>query len=108
MSVNNANQIVRYSAGTRINHWIVAISFALLALSGLALFHPALFWLANLFGGGPWTRILHPFLGVVMVAAFWLLGAQMWRDNTLQQRDWIWLKKIKDVVRNREESLPEV
>ena len=108
MSVNNANQIVRYTAATRINHWIVAISFVLLALSGLGLFHPALFWLTNLFGGGPWTRILHPFLGCVMVAAFVLLAAQMWRDNFLQPRDWIWLRKIKDVVNNREENLPEV
>jgi hypothetical protein len=29
---------------------------------GLALFHPALFWLTALFGGG-WTRILHPYMG---------------------------------------------
>ena len=52
-----SNQIVRYEPATRINHWIVAISFVLLALSGLALFHPALFWLTDLFGGGSWTRI---------------------------------------------------
>jgi formate dehydrogenase subunit gamma len=101
-------RIVRYSAATRINHWIVAISFVLLALSGLALFHPALFWLTALFGGGPWTRILHPFIGCFMVAAFILLGMKLWRDNLLQQRDWIWLRKIKDVVNNREENLPEV
>jgi formate dehydrogenase subunit gamma len=108
MSPPNPNRIIRYAAGTRINHWIVAISFVLLALSGLALFHPALFWLTNLFGGGPWTRILHPFIGCVMVAAFYLLGVHFWRDNIMQQRDWIWLRKINDVVGNREENLPEV
>ena len=108
MSTRNTKDIVRYTAGTRINHWIVAISFVLLALSGLALFHPALFWLTNLFGGGPWTRILHPFIGCVMVAAFSLLCVQFWRDNRMQQRDWIWLRKIDDVVQNREEYLPEV
>jgi formate dehydrogenase subunit gamma len=102
------DHIVRYTAGTRINHWIVAISFVLLALSGLALFHPALFWLTNLFGGGPWTRILHPFIGCVMVAAFYLLGVKFWRDNYLQRRDWLWLRKINDVVANREENLPDV
>src|SRR5271165_4960740 len=100
MNVRNADHIVRHTADARINHWIVAISFVLLALSGLALFHPALFWLTNLFGGGPWTRILHPFIGLVMVAAFYLLGAKMWRDNYFEQRDWIWLKKIKDEVTN--------
>jgi formate dehydrogenase subunit gamma len=108
MNSRHADRIVRYTPGTRINHWIVAISFVLLALSGLALFHPALFWLTNLFGGGPWTRILHPFIGCVMVAAFSLLCVQFWRDNRMQQRDWIWLRKIKDVVENREENLPEV
>ena len=108
MTSRHPERIVRYSAATRINHWIVAISFVLLALSGLALFHPALFWLTALFGGGPWTRILHPFIGCFMVAAFALLGMKLWRDNLLQQRDWIWLRKIKDVVNNREENLPEV
>jgi len=108
MSTRNTGEIVRYTAGTRINHWIVAISFVLLALSGLALFHPALFWLTNLFGGGPWTRILHPFIGCVMAATFYLLCVKFWRDNYMQQRDWIWLRKIKDVAGNREENLPEV
>jgi len=108
MNPPDPNRIVRYSAGTRINHWIVAISFVLLALSGLALFHPALFWLTNLFGGGPWTRILHPFIGCVMAAAFYLLCVKFWRDNYLQRRDWIWLRKINDVVGNREENLPDV
>jgi formate dehydrogenase subunit gamma len=108
MSVGSGREIERYTAGTRINHWIIAISFVLLALSGLALFHPALFWLTNLFGGGPWTRILHPFIGCVMVVAFVLLAAKMWGDNKWQPRDSIWLRKIKDVVNNREENLPEV
>jgi formate dehydrogenase subunit gamma len=108
MSSRIPERLERYSAATRINHWIIAISFVLLALSGLALFHPALFWLTNLFGGGPWTRILHPFVGCFMVAAFFLLGAKFWRDNTLRQRDWIWLRKINEVVNNREQNLPEV
>src|ERR1700716_292472 len=100
--------VERYSSGERTNHWLIALGFVLAALSGLALFHPALFWLSKLFGGGPWTRILRPFIGVVMVAAVVPLGATMGRDNYLQQRDWIWLKRIKEVVRNREENLPEV
>ena len=108
MTSRHPERIVRYSAATRINHWIVAISFVLLALSGLALFHPALFWLTDLFGGGPWTRILHPFIGCFMAAAFILLGMKLWRDNMLQQRDWTWLRNIKDVVNNREENLPDV
>jgi formate dehydrogenase subunit gamma len=108
MSAHDPDRIERYSAATRINHWIVAICFVLLALSGLALFHPALFWLTSLFGGGPWTRILHPFLGCFMVLAFFLLAVKFWRHNYLEARDWAWLRKIDDVVANREEALPEV
>jgi formate dehydrogenase subunit gamma len=108
MNPPHSERIVRYSPATRINHWIVAICFVLLALSGLALFHPALFWLTSLFGGGPWTRILHPFLGCFMVLAFSLLAAKFWRHNYLEPRDWAWLRKIDDVVANRQEALPEV
>lgn len=100
--------IERYSAGDRTNHWIVAITFVLLALSGLALFHPSMFWLAELFGGGPWTRILHPFVGVFMVLCFILLAARMFRHNLMGRRDVQWLRQIRDVVNNREDRLPEV
>jgi len=101
-------RIIRYTVGERIGHWTVAISFVLVALSGLALFHPALFWLTELFGGGPWTRILHPFIGLVMVGAFFQFAAKYWKENALQPRDWAWLRKIRDVIENKEENLPEV
>ena len=107
MSDSDRRLLVRYSAGERTNHWIVAIAFVLAALSGLALFHPALFWLSNLFGGGTWTRILHPLLGLIMMLAFVFLAASVWKDNRLQDRDWKWLRQMPDVINNREEKLPE-
>ena len=100
--------IVRYSAKERINHWIVAMAFVLAGLSGLALFHPALFWFTNLFGGGPWTRIIHPLVGLLMVVAFAFYGAGKARENRMEPRDWRWLSQIGDVISNREERLPEV
>lgn len=98
----------RYTAGERTNHWVVAFAFVLAALSGLAIYHPALFWLSAPFGGGTWTRILHPFIGLVMMLAFLLLAASVWEDNRMQDRDWKWLRRMKDVINNREEDLPEV
>jgi formate dehydrogenase subunit gamma len=103
-----AGLIQRYTAGQRTNHWIIAISFVLLALSGLALFHPAMFWLTNLFGGGPGTRILHPFVGVFMFLCFAWFAARLWRHNKMDARDREWLKRGRDVVTNREDRLPEV
>ena len=100
--------IQRYNASERTNHWITAICFVLLALSGLALFHPAFFWLANLFGGGPWTRILHPFVGLVMFVSFFIFAARMFKQNRITAADRQWLGQIKDVLANREENLPEV
>lgn len=100
--------IERYTANERTNHWIIAIAFVLTALSGLALFHPALFWLSALLGGGTWTRILHPILGLLMVLSFALLAAAVWKYNKMEPRDWQWLRQARDVVNNREERLPEV
>ncbi|MDH4871374.1 formate dehydrogenase subunit gamma [Pseudomonas sp. BN515] len=100
--------IERYTPAERSNHWAVAILFFLAGLSGLALFHPSLFWLTNFFGGGPWTRILHPFLGVTMFLFFILLAMRFARHNRWEKSDSQWLKQWKDVVNNREDRLPEV
>ena len=99
--------LLRYSAGVRTNHWLVALAFVLAALSGLAFFHPALFWLSSLFGGGPWTRILHPYLGLLMALVFLTLAVTVWDDNRLRPADWQWLRQWRDVVNNREDRLPE-
>lgn len=100
--------IQRYTANERSNHWMVALFFILAGLSGLALFHPALFWLSYLFGGGPWTRILHPFLGLAMFVFFLGLVLRFASHNLLEKSDVQWLKQWRDVVANREENLPEV
>jgi formate dehydrogenase subunit gamma len=99
--------IERYSARQRVNHWLVALAFVLAALSGLAMFHPVLFWLSGLFGGGPLTRALHPYLGLAMLILFIFLASAL-AVNRMTSRDWTWLRQYRDVVSNREERLPEV
>lgn len=101
-------KVDRYTAGARINHWITAASLVLLALSGLALFSPALFWLTGLFGGGSNTRMLHPWFGVVLFFSFFGLFLRFWRLNLWERTDNVWLSKIRDVVSGNEENLPEV
>jgi formate dehydrogenase subunit gamma len=108
MEHDDPNLIVRYTPNERTNHWITAITFVLLALSGLALFHPSMFWMTALFGGGQWTRILHPFVGVVMFLSFFILAVRFWHHNYLDRDDVQWLKQIDDVLANREEKLPEI
>ena len=98
----------RYTRGARINHWITAASLVLLAISGLALFHPSLYWMTAFFGGGPNTRAIHPWIGVVLFFGFLGLFIRFWKLNLWEHTDNVWLKKIKDVVLSNEENLPEV
>ena len=103
-----SKSIQRYTERERMNHWVIAILFFMAALSGLAFFHPSMFWLTNFFGGGSWTRILHPFLGVLMFVSFVGLTARVWHHNKLDAADRKWLTAVSDVVSGREENLQEV
>lgn len=108
MNGNENQDLQRYNANERSNHWAVALLFVLAALSGLALFHPALFWLTNLFGGGPWTRILHPFIGVAMMLFFLRLAFRFAGRNRFKAHDRQWLSQWRDVISNQEENLPRI
>jgi formate dehydrogenase subunit gamma len=108
MMTNRTDLIQRYNASDRANHWFVAITFILLALSGLTLFHPAFFFFTNLLGGGPWTRILHPFIGIAMFAGFVGMMVRFWSVNRITANDRKWISQVGDVINNREENLPPV
>jgi len=103
-----ADDLQRYDDRTRMNHWAIALMFFLAALSGLAFFHPALFFLSNLFGGGPWTRILHPYFGVLMCVSFLGLFVQLWRENVLNDADKAWLDNAGEMLQGNKSALPPV
>lgn len=98
----------RYTTGARINHWVTAASLVLLALSGLALFHPKLFFLSVLFGGGENVRTLHPWIGVVLFFSFFGLFLRFWKANLWKSEDGTWMARLSDVLRGNEERLPEI
>jgi formate dehydrogenase subunit gamma len=100
--------VPRYSSRERANHWVTAIAFILLVLSGLAFFHPAFFFLTNFLGGGTWSRILHPFIGVVMAISFFSFAARMWSDNKITAADREWKKHLGDILCNKAKQLPEI
>jgi len=108
MSTRNPNIYDRYTAGARLNHWANAILMICLAISGLSLFHPALFFLSDLFGGGQWTRIIHPWLGVAGVLTFLGLFIRFVRYNFWTRDDTVWMANVHHVVAGNEEKLPEV
>lgn len=102
------NAVARYTTGARINHWITAASLILLALSGLSLFHPSLFFLTNLFGGGQATRAIHPWIGVVLLISFTGLFIRFFSLNFWKSEDTVWMKKLGKVINARDEELPEL
>lgn len=98
----------RYKDSDRMNHWFIAILFFLATLSGLTLFHPSMYFLSNLFGGGAWTRILHPFLGAVMFLGFFVMFFRVVRDNLFTKQDREWRRNIGTMIKGDIKSLPPV
>jgi formate dehydrogenase subunit gamma len=103
-----SGEVPRYNASERVIHWTVAITFILLAASGLAFFHPAFWFLTSLLGGGTWSRILHPFIGLVMFAFFAVMAVKYWKENVIKSYDREWGKRLSDVINNRDDNLPEI
>jgi formate dehydrogenase subunit gamma len=103
----NPVEVPRHGVFTRIVHWIVALSFILLGLSGLAMFYHGFFFLAGLFGDGETMRLLHPWIGVVLVVSYFLLFCQFVAACLPESGDGAWLAKVGDVIAGREENLPE-
>jgi formate dehydrogenase subunit gamma len=103
-----ARLLQRYKDGDRMNHWFIALMFVLAGLSGLAFFHPGLFFLSHLFGGGSWARILHPFMGLLMVLGFAGMFVRLWRDNVVNDADRAWKQHMGDMLRGNKAGMPPV
>jgi formate dehydrogenase subunit gamma len=100
--------LIRNSTVTRLNHWFTAACFILLTISGLAMFDPLLFWMSALFGGGQWTRAIHPWIGTALLISYSGLIVQFWRDNLWNRDDLAWTLAIDRVLLNEEEDVPTV
>jgi formate dehydrogenase subunit gamma len=104
---NDPKQILRYTPSERANHWLTAAAFFLAALSGLALFEPFYYPLSQWFGGGTWTRILHPFFGVVIALSFGVMIIKYWQLNIMTDADREWLRHVRELVNSDDRSMPE-
>lgn len=105
--IRNPKDLQRYDAQERANHWLVGISFILLALSGLAFFHPAFYPLTQLFGGGVWARILHPFIGVIMAVSFIVIFFRFRALNVMTPADKEWLSRAGEMLNGDDHNMPE-
>src|SRR5689334_24102990 len=97
------DELLRHPVYTRVLHWSVAIFFVLSLLTGFAIYSPWLFhWIAPLFGGGPRTRALHPWFGLVFEVAFFFqflnwVGPMAWGEA-----DRHWMKRVRAYATNEE------
>jgi formate dehydrogenase subunit gamma len=98
-TVVHEGEIVRHPVYTRVLHWSVAVFFILALLSGFAIYSPWLYhWLTPLFGGGPSTRLLHPWFSLGFVLFFALQFLNWLEPMTWTAADRRWMKRVRDYV----------
>jgi len=100
------DEVQRYNFAERAYHWINAIAYTYLMLTGLALFTPLAYWLAYVLGGPATIRYWHPWIGLVYLATvFWM--HRMWkRDMQKITEDERWSKNLRAYAENRDELMP--
>jgi formate dehydrogenase subunit gamma len=102
----NEELVPRYTLGERTNHWISALAFIYLLITGLAFWSPYLYWLATIVGGGPIARAWHPWVGLIFaVSLFWMFAA--WRrDMRIDDSDRAWAKAMPDYIQSATTDCP--
>jgi formate dehydrogenase subunit gamma len=106
-TVVHRGELLRHPVYTRVLHWLVAISFILALLSGFAIYSPWLFhFLTPIFGGGPTTRLLHPWFGLFFTLFFFFQFLNWFTPMVWNGDDTRWLKRIKEYSSNKEKMEP--
>lgn len=93
----SGRSILRFSALERVNHWMVAVSFVLLGLSGLNITYGAALLLPMI---GPdaftaityWGQAVHQYLSFPFVLGLLLMVALWLRANLPRKVDLVWIK----------------
>jgi formate dehydrogenase subunit gamma len=100
------DEVQRYNFAERAYHWINAIAYTYLLLTGLAIFTPLAYWLAYVLGGPATIRYWHPWIGLIYLATiFWM--HRMWkRDMQKIPEDEQWTKNIRAYAEHHDELMP--
>jgi formate dehydrogenase subunit gamma len=99
-------RIQRYGFNERLVHAVAGVSYLYLLLTGLAFWTPWLYWLAVILGGGYLSRVLHPWVGLVFMAAVVWMWAVWRRDMRITAQDRVWRKAIGAYIRNEDARVP--
>jgi formate dehydrogenase subunit gamma len=107
-AAHNDEMIPRYSFAERANHWIGALTYTYLLMTGLAFWSPYLYWLAAVVGGGPVARSWHPWVGLIFAASVFWTFKEWRRDMQMDESDRAWAKAIPYYIENEDDKLPPV
>jgi formate dehydrogenase subunit gamma len=107
-TVVRRGELLRHPVYTRVLHWTVAIFFVLSLLSGFGIYSPWLYrWLTPLFGGGPMTRFLHPWFGLLFDIAFLFQFVNWLAPMAWRKSDSRWMRRIREYATNEEKVEPK-
>jgi formate dehydrogenase subunit gamma len=106
--VTSNRTVLRYTLAERLIHWLAALTYIYLLLTGLAFYSPHLWWIAVMLGGGPTSRFWHPLVGLAfLLTVLWMWNA--WKtDMRTTDADRRWGRAILHYIRNEDENLPPV
>jgi formate dehydrogenase subunit gamma len=98
--------VLRYTLAERTVHWLCALTYVYVLLTGLAFYTPHLYWIATLLGGPPTSRFWHPWIALLFFATvLWML--RMWiADMRITIVDRAWGMAMGRYIRNEDEGLP--
>jgi formate dehydrogenase subunit gamma len=100
--------VLRYTFMERLVHWTAALSYIYLLLSGLAFWTPWMWWVAMMLGGGPVSREVHPWMGLIFTVAM-IYMLRMWLpDMRITKTDLLWKNTIRAYVTNEDEEMHPV
>ena len=96
-------ELLRHPVYTRFLHWSVAIFFILSLLTGFAVYSPWLFhWITPIFGGGPRTRLLHPWFGLLFSIFFFFQFLNWVAPMAWREADRRWMKRLRQYATNED------
>lgn len=99
-------RIVRFSPWDRLVHWTSAVSFVILATTGIVMLfgkyvvlpvlgYTVFSWIAIL------GKNLHNFVGPIFVISTIVMFVTYVRDNVPDRTDWMWVKRFGDFVKGK-------
>jgi formate dehydrogenase subunit gamma len=99
-------EIVRFTAWERIVHWAAAITFVILAVSGIVMLFGK-YVILPLFGYTLFSTLaiisknLHNFVGPLFVVCTVLMIVTYIRDNAFRSYDFTWMRRFGDFLKGR-------